>query len=318
MPPPSHIEGLDPRFFRPCSFPMLRDLNYETRVSINNGVGPDDPMATEMALSISAFDEDGAHLGTTDELRRLAPGEIVKLDVQEILTERLGTAPDAGNMLGIAHLVPAGMVGQDAVDAATGDIMAHTRVSDDFVEFHQKHGPVITGVAYQTGPINDKRVSSTRTTVCQAPKVIVSEPVDTLMCLLNVSNSFDYSDTVRMDFWILGPDGSRVARSHIEVPPFTFRLVSATRVLEQAGELDAFREHGGLGMFLGYSKNGTLVPLSFTRNKESGAIACDHTLPPIFYLSTWGGEARLEANARLEREFFADVPAPDPAPAPAA
>jgi hypothetical protein len=27
----------------------------------------------------------------------------------------------------------------------------------------------------------------------------------------------------------------------------------------------------------------------------------------MFYLSTWGGEARLRANARLEEEFFADL-----------
>ena len=313
MPPPSHIQGLDPRFFRPCSFPMLRELAYETRVSINNGLGPDSPMATEMALSLSAFDRDGTHLGTTGELTRLAPGQIIKLDAQEIIAEHLSVSPASENMLGVLHMVPADMVGQDAVDAPTAEIMAHTRVSDDFVEFRQEHGPVITGVAYQTGPINDRRVSSTRTTVCQAPKVIVSEPVDTLMCLLNVSTSFEYADTVRMDFWILGPDGSRVARSQVEVPPFSFRLVSATQVLEQAGKLESFRERGGLGMFLGYSKNGTLVPLSFTRNKTSGAIACDHTLPPIFYLSTWGGEARLKANALLEQEFFAEVPIPAPA-----
>ena len=46
----------------------------------------------------------------------------------------------------------------------------------------------------------------------------------------------------------------------------------------------------------------------------SGAIACDHTLPPIFYVTTWGGEARLKANARLEQEFFSEPRDADPAP----
>jgi hypothetical protein len=32
----------------------------------------------------------------------------------------------------------------------------------------------------------------------------------------------------------------------------------------------------------------------------------------VFYVSTWGGESRLKANAALEREFFADVAAPPP------
>ena len=68
--------------------------------------------------------------------------------------------------------------------------------------------------------------------------------------------------------------------------------------------LDEFRAGGGMGMLLGYSKNGTVVPLSLTRNRNSGAIACDHTLPPVFYVTSWGGQKRLEANARLEEEFF--------------
>ena len=65
-------------------------------------------------------------------------------------------------------------------------------------------------------------------------------------------------------------------------------------------------------MFLGLSANGTLVPISLTRNRATGAIACDHTLPPVFYLSTWGGDARRRANERLAHEFFADVAVPDP------
>jgi hypothetical protein len=182
----------------------------------------------------------------------------------------------------------------------------HVSASDDFIEFHQKPKGVVTGVAYQTGPLNDPRLSSTRTTVCQAPKVIVSEPVDTLFSLMNVSTRPDYDDTVRMDYWIMGADGERIVRSFVEVPPFSFRLVSATDTLEQAGLLEAYRERGGVGMFLGISTNGTVVPISLTRNRRTGAIACDHTLPPFFYLSTWGGEARLRANDRLVREFFPD------------
>ena len=305
MPPPSEIKGLDPRFLRPCCFVLPRALNYETRVTINNGV-TDGPFATEMSVSLSAFADGGRHLGTTGELLRLAPGEITKLDMDRVIEEHLGVPRNRENLLGVAHVVPVDLVGVEAFDAPIGMMMAHTRVSDDFVEFRQADGPVITGVAYQTGPLNDPRMSSTRTTVCQAPKVIVSEPVDTLMCLLNLSTSFDYKDTVRMDYWIVAPDGERVARAAVEVPPFSFRLVSCTKALENAGRLEEFRERGGLGMFLGYSKNGTLVPLSLTRNKRSGAIACDHTLPPVFYVSTWGGESRLRANAELEREFFSD------------
>jgi len=306
MPPPSLIADFDPRFFRPCTFPMLRELGYGTRVSINNGVPADSPMATPMTVSMSVYDNEGGRIATTDSFIDLAPGEIVKLDIDERLDSIPGV-PAEGALLVMLHVVPVKWAGLASVDVPAGEMMAHVRSSDDFIEYHQKPKGVVTGVAYQTGPLNDPRLSSTRTTVCQAPKVIVTEPVDTLLSLMNLSTRPDYAETVRMDYWLLGPGGERIVRSHVEVPPFSFRLVSATETLEQAGLLESYRERGGVGMFLGLSQNGTVVPISLSRNRRTGAIACDHTLPPVFYLSTWGGDARKRANARLAKEFFADV-----------
>lgn len=301
MPPPKHIIGFDPRFLRPCIFPVLRGLGYGTAVTINNGI-TDGPTATGMTLSLSAFDSEGGLLGTLPDVGHLEPGAIAKIDTRPLLA-RLDL-PAEGDLLGVLHAVPDALVGRDAIDVDTAELMAHIRVSDDFIEFRQEPKGVITGVAYQTGPLNDPRLSSTRTTVCQAPKVIAGQGVDTLFTFLNVSTSFDYAEPVTMDFWIMGPDGSRIVRSTVTVPAWTFRQVNVTELLEEHGALDDFRAAGGLGMLLGYAKDGTLVPLSLTRNRASGGIACDHTLPPVFYLSTWGGQHRLEANARLEQELF--------------
>jgi hypothetical protein len=309
VPPPAVIPDFDPRFFRPCTFPLLRELGYGTRVTINNGVGPESPFATPMSVSMTAYDNLGATIGSTSEILALAPGELAKLDVDAELAA-IPNAPRDGPLLVTLHVVPARWAHLDSVDVPAAEMMAHVRASDDFIEYHQRPKGVVTGVAYQTGPLNDPRLSSTRTTVCQAPKVIVTEPVDTLFSLMNLSTRADYSDTVVMDFWILGRDGRRFARSSVAVPPFCFRLVSATEVLEQAGALAGYRAAGGVGMLLGLSENGTLVPISMTRNRDTGAIACDHTLPPSYYVSTWGGDARLRANARLEQELFSDAAAP--------
>jgi hypothetical protein len=291
---------------------MPRRLGYGVRVTINNGLPASSPLATPLRVSLSAWDESGTYIGSTGQVAELAPGEISKIDADALVDARPGATD--GDVLGMLHLVPERYAAAEKADVATKELMAHMFSSDDFVEFHQKPKGVITGVAYQTGPLNDPRFGSTRSTVVQAPKVIVSDTVDTLFCLMNLSSSFDYAETVEMDFWILGPDGDRIARAWVEVPPFAFRLVSATEVLARAGALDTFLECGGRGMFLGYSKNGTLVPLSMTRNRRSGAIACDHTLPPIFYFTTWGGETRLKANARLDNEFFSDPRADDAVP----
>lgn len=303
------IPDFDPRFFRPCTFPLLRDLGYGTRVTVNNGVGPESPLATPMTVSMTAYDNSGSTIGSTAEIVALAPGELVKLDIDAELAG-IPKASGEGPLLITLHVVPTKWAGESSIDVPAAEMMAHVRASDDFIEYHQRPKGVVTGVAYQTGPLNDRRLSSTRTTVCQAPKVIVTEPVDTLFLLMNLSTRADYCDTVRMDFWILGRRGERLARSAVEVPPFSFRLVSATEVLDQAGALEDYRAHGGVGMFLGLSTNGTLVPISMTRNRDTGAIACDHTLPPVYYVSTWGGDARLRANARLEQELFADLATP--------
>jgi hypothetical protein len=281
-------------------------------VSLNNGVGPGSPFATEMDVSMSVFDEDGTRIGTVPEVGTLQPGEARKVDIEELLG-RLGSVPE-GDLFCTLHLVPAAMAGKESVTVSTAEMMAHMSASDDFIEYRQREGDIVTGVAYQTGPMNDPRMSSTRTAVVQAPKVIVSEPVDTLFALLNISTRFDYDNAVKLDFWILGPRGNRVALSSVEVPAFSFRLVSVTETLEEAGRLEEFRAEGGVGMFLGYAKNGSVVPLSLTRNKRTGAIACDHTLPPVYYVSTWGGEARLRGNERLEAELFS-APRPEAAEA---
>jgi hypothetical protein len=305
VPPPTVIPNFDPKFFRPCGFPLLRELGYGTRVTVNNGLGSDNPFATPMTVSMTAFDNAGGKIGSTPEIASLEPDELIKLDIDAELAHIPGASGDEALLI-VLHVVPTKWAGRSSIDAPTAEMMAHVRASDDFVEYHQRPKGVVTGVAYQTGPLNDPRLSSTRTTVCQAPKVIVTEPVDTLFALMNLSTRLDYADTVRMDFWILGPEGERFARSAVEVPPFSFRLVSATEVLERAGMLDDYRDRGGTGMLLGLSTNGTVAPISLTRNRITGAIACDHTLPPGFYLSTWGGESRLRANARLEQVFFSD------------
>src|ERR1700682_309459 len=237
LPPPTVIPDFDPRFFRPCTFPLLRELGYGTRVTVNNGLSSDSPYATPMTVSMTAFDNNGGTIGSTPEIVTLAPGELTKLDIDAELEGIAGGSGDEA-LLVMLHVVPTMWAAESSVEVSAAEMIAHVRASDDFIEYHQRPKGVVTGVAYQTGPLNDPRLSSTRTTVCQAPKVIVADPVDTLFSLMNVSTRPDYADTVRMDFWILGAQGERIVRSAVEVPPFSFRLVSATDVLEEGGMLE--------------------------------------------------------------------------------
>jgi len=301
----SVVTDYDPLFFRPCVFPILGDLGYGTSITFNNAlVGS--TFSTNLDVSITFLDENGTVLGVADNLGSLAPGEVRKLDTRDLVKE-LGITPK-GNMLGVVHLVPERFRGQKLVDVDRGALMAHVSSSDDFIEFRQEPKGIITGVAYQMGPQNDSRFNKTRTTLLQAPKAIVSDTVDTLFALMNVSTTFDYHDTATMEFWLLDPTGTKVARGSVDVPPWTVRFISVRELLIDNGLLESFIAEGGLGMVLGLCRNAGLVPVSMTRNLVSGAIACDHTLPPMYYFTTWGGQKRIDTNTALHEAFFQDAP----------
>jgi hypothetical protein len=265
--------------------------------------------ATPLTVSMSAFDSNGDYLRTSEPFLELAPGQIEKVEVDDILKTMIAPGDaDLHDVLGVLHLVPNRWVGQDAVEVTRAELMAHVFATDDFVEFFSYRGHVVTGVAYQTGPMNDVRLSSTRTTTIQAPKVIVSDKVDTLFLLMNVSTTIDYHDEVTLQFKIVDAAGEIVTASSITVPAWSFRLLSCRRVLEELGAADQFAERGGLGTLFGLALNGSLVPLSMTRNDESGAIAVDHTLPPVYYVNKWGGPLRQQGNARLQERLFPGLP----------
>jgi hypothetical protein len=298
------VTDYDPLFFRPCIFPILGELGYGTSITINNAL-LSGPFVSNLDVSISFLSEEGKILGVARNVGSLAPGEVRKIDTRDVIKE-LGIEAK-GNMLGVAHLVPERFRGEKLVTVERGELMAHVGASDDFIEFRQEPKGVITGVAYQMGPQNDSRFNKTRTTLLQAPKAIVSETVDTLFALINASTSFDYTSDASMEYWLIDPSGVKIARGAISIPAWTYRFISVRQLLIDNGLLDSFIAQGGLGMILGLSRDAGLVPLSMTRNLQSGAIACDHTLPPVYYFSTWGGQKRLDTNMALHRTVFEDA-----------
>lgn len=300
----SGVADYDPLFFRPCTFPILGDLGYGTSITINNAlVGS--KFSTNLDVSITFLSEEGKILGVTENLGSLAPGEVRKIDTRDLIKEL--KIPVKGNMLGVAHLVPERFRGQKKVTVDRGELMAHVSSSDDFIEFRQEPKGVITGVAYQMGPQNDSNFNKTRTTLLQAPKAIVTPTVDTLFALMNASTSFDYTDTAHMEYWLVDRNGVKVAHGEVEVPAWTVRFVSVRQLLIDNGLLDSFIADGGLGMVLGLCRDAGLVPISMTRNLVSGGIACDHTLPPMYYFTTWGGQKRIDTNTALHDTFFAET-----------
>ena len=296
------VKEFDPLFYRPCIFPIMGELGYGTSVSVNNGLVKG-PFASEMDITFTFLSEEGKVLGSK-YMGTLKPGHVVKHDTRDVL-DSMGIEREK-RMLGVAHVVPVRFRGKTSVDVSRAELMAHVSASDDFIEFRQEPKGVITGLAYQMGPQNDSRFNKTRTTLLQAPKVIVSESVDTIFALLNVSTTFDYHDTGNMEYSIVDASGNSYGLGTISVKPWTMTFLSVREALIKLGKLEEFISAGGLGMIIGLSRDSGMVPISMTRNLDTGAIACDHTLPPIYYFTTWGGQRRIEANESLHKLLFAE------------
>ena len=294
------VEDFDPLFIRPCIFPILAPLGYETSISINNGL-MESSFSCAMQLSISIFSNEGKIIAKK-QLQTIEPGQIVRISADDEM-QKLGIHPEE-NMIGVIHSVPIEFSGQSKVTIDRRFIHQHVAASDDFIEFRQKPKGVITGVAYQMGPQNDYRFNRTRSTLIQAPKIIISKEVDTLFAIINVSTKLDYNETAHLGFRILGQDGELVCQDSLEIQPWGFQLLSVSKILRRHNKLEEFLAQGGRGMFFGLSLDCGLVPISLTRNTSTGAIACDHTLPPVYYFSNWAGQIRKDANDTLKSNFF--------------
>jgi len=113
--------------------------------------------------------------------------------------------------------------------------------------------------------------------------------------VLNGSADPTYARTARLQCTIVGPSGRH---SWVEeVPPFVPRMISMRDALLARGVK--------LGIaptfvcFYGLCDNATLIPLTFVRNDQTGAIGLEHSLPPDYYSPTMRGPQRKTMLERL-------------------
>lgn len=298
------IQGFDPRYIKMCYFATLGELGYRTRVSLANGTEPSSALADDLHVSFEAFSSQGKRLGSVDSFEVLRPGGFTIVDVEDHVGPGRSIESDGSDVLGIFHLTPARFADLDAVDIELGAIFDQVAVSDEYIEYHSTQWSVAAGLAYQSIPMNDKRFGGTRSTLMQSPKLLVDDETDTHLVLLNVSTSPEYDLHISFQLAFIAANGDRLANHTVRVPAYGFARVSSREVLRAAGGFELFRELGGNGMVVGFSDNGSVVPLSITRNDRSKGLACDHTLPPMYYLPWWGGAVRKEANQRLREILF--------------
>ncbi len=295
------IKGFDPRDLKMCHVATLADLGYRTTVTVANGFTGGRVPRDDVDVSLEVRDPDGGAIFARD-LMSIVPGECAVVDLsRELDLQGVETSCD---VLATIRLGPARYRGVDAIDVSAAEVIGHVSVSDEYVEYSSERWNVASGLAYQSHPVNDSRFGGTRSTLMQSPKVLVDDDLDTHLLLLNVSTEPGYDRSLAFDLALLAADGVRLATVEILVPPNGFRRLSMRDLLRSEGALERFVDLGGFGMAVGSSVSGTIVPISVTRSDRSKGLACDHTLPPIYYLPWWGGEIKKAANTRLRAVLF--------------
>ena len=102
---PASIPDYDPRFFRTCTFPVLRRLGYGTRVTINNGLPRVNPSGDAARADPQRLGQVRASTSAqSDDLGELQPGEIVKARGRVLPRPAFGREAADGDLLGMFHL----------------------------------------------------------------------------------------------------------------------------------------------------------------------------------------------------------------------
>ena len=285
-----------------CWFATLRDLGYATNVSIANQLPKDGLPAQSLILSLQLFDSNGAVLKEQISLGELAAGHRKNIDLEEILV-RLSISSD---VVGVIHQTPATIAPTEEISIALEDIYRWIAISDDFIGYTNIATGLKSGLHYQSGPMNDDRISSSKSIIMQSPKIVISDRVDTQLLIFTPSSYNEAKKNIPFHLAILDADGNQIAQTSMVLALRQRALISIKEMLTESGKLDEFISKGGFGMLVGLALNGNIVPLSLATDK-TGGLAIDHTLPPPYYISKWNLEERKRTTNVLVKKFFPQV-----------
>jgi len=283
-------------------FTTLSDLGFKTSVSLHNPLPVGRFSSDDFEVELDLFDSDGSTTLSSLVLARLASGDRITIDVSELLQH----CKLAGDFVGAIRMVPQSLIGESQVALSRNDLIEWTSICDEFVGYTHIESGVVSGVHYQSPPMNDERLPSTRTMIVQSPKVVIGQHVDSHLLVFSPSTDPTFCSRIWFHIAVLNRTGDVMGRRSILIPARGRCRVSISEILRDADSYDDFVKLGGLGMVVGLAVGGVLSPLSLVHD-DRGGLAVDHTLPPPYYVPWWGGEARKSASKMLIETLFPGV-----------
>lgn len=286
-----------------------REWRLRTRVTLNNKTG--EPFVVHAEI----WDSKGRLLGDGRDLALVPDLDAAQLDLEILEESVLAHAASAEDRLFHFSLVPLSWSGSPRpVEVDRKEISRLNGAQDHFVEHYDPDSGYSSGVLYQVGPLNDRRAFPSSSLLVQAPKVFVRGEESTWMQFLYDSSDRELRREARIRCFLSAESGEILGSWEERIDAHGFRRVDIREALRGLGlrPEEATNRHGFLH-FQAYCRDAAFITHTVNRNEKSGALAVEHTLPPIYYDLQYGGPMRAKAFA-----FWDSLLAPQVMASPAA
>jgi len=272
----------------------LGSLGYRTRVALSNASDANPELTTGYRIDVSVYGPSRTRERFFADVARLEPRKKILIDAERFVE---GFTQDVEI---IFHLIPLRLepIAKDGLVSTTREELFFLfGAQDHYVEYYRDDG-FCSGVLYQSGAFNYDKFSKDATTLIQAPKGYIAADMDTLVSVMNSSLDPAYDKTASLKCSLQDSAGRRIAWVE-EVPPFQPVSIS---MRSRAADLGiTLGDKPQFLCFMGICETTTLVPLTISRDLNTGCIGIEHSLPPLYYATSLMGKMRARTVASFAR-----------------
>lgn len=283
----------------------LQSLGFHTRVTLLNKSNETPKYSTEYRVDVTIYGPDCLIEEQLRGIAHISPKEVAHIDCRQ------WESSDGMDRIIIFHLIPARLAPLSQNDNLTSievaEIWSLIGAQDHHIEYFSDDG-FSSGVLYQCGPMNYDKISPSWSTLIQAPKIFLSDTLNSYMSVIHTSFTPNYTKSAHIHCVLLSPNGQCAVKWTETIKPFETRLINFKDILKELPQSN-LGQSSDLKFFTLYAVcyDTTVLPLILNFNETHKTLAVEHSLPPNYYGKNIGGLTRAEILKELkDLPFFKD------------
>lgn len=271
----------------------LKSIGLYTRATLSNK-SHETPYATDYRIDLTIYGPERTIESLHENIGNLKTGQMLVFDCDK-------WNPDDGkDRIMIFHFIPVRMIENlkqgDTVAIENKEVRTLISAQDHYVEYYRGDG-FSSGVLYQSGSFNYAKFSTSRSTLIQAPKVTISNKLNTYLNFFYTSFDPDYHAVAKIKSALLAPTGKCVAKWSTYLQPFESIMINLKEIIYQhdpelINKIDS--EQPDFYTYYGLCENAVLVPLTMNFDESKETFTIEHALPPYYYGQKILGQTRTE------------------------